>query len=275
MKYSVLTYLEALVHTRRVTGAIAFKRLPRGGVERSVVAVLEHDVDDAGDGVRAVLRGGAVSQHFDALDGADGDGIQVRAGSAATDGGIDVDQGAAVAALAVHQHQHLVRPHAPQGGRPHRVSAVADRRAGKVEGGNQRLNDPAKLGFASFQNLLLRDHVDRHGRVHDGPSLGTGTYPNHHQFLQLDRFFGYFLGCLRTVLIRHGAGGEQAGQQYERKAGNPTLEILSHYFLPPALQIRQTSNGAQMATQNEVMLSWQAFNLVGWVTSSGRQEAQE
>ena len=163
MQHAVVADPEALVEARRVAAAVAFVGLADGGVEGAVVAVLENDVDDAGDGVGAVLRRGAVAQHLDALDGAHRDGVQVGAGGAAPDRGVDVDEGAAVAPLAVHQHQHLIRPQAAQRGGPHRVGAVADGRAGKVEGGNQRLDDAADLAVPGFKNLLLGDHVHRHG----------------------------------------------------------------------------------------------------------------
>ncbi len=52
------------------------------GEPAAVVGRLEDDVDHPGDGVRAVLRRGAVAQHLDALDGGERDGIQVDPGGA-------------------------------------------------------------------------------------------------------------------------------------------------------------------------------------------------
>ena len=218
MEHAVIADLKALVYASRVAGAIAFARLPDGGMQGSVVAVLEHDVDDAGNSVGAVLRRGAIAQDFDALDGADRNGVQVRAGGAAPDGSVDVDEGTAVPPFTVHQYQNLVRSQASQRGGSNRVRTVADCRAGKIEGGNQCLDDAADLRFTRFENLLLSNHVNRHGRVCHGSVLATGTNPDHHQFLQLNGLCGCFLGYLRPVLIGRNANGEQADQQHRQIA---------------------------------------------------------
>ncbi len=47
--------------------------------ERGEPALLHHDVDHTRDGVRPVLRRGAVTQHLDAVDGAAGDGVEIHA----------------------------------------------------------------------------------------------------------------------------------------------------------------------------------------------------
>ena len=66
------------------------------------------DVDDASDGVGAVLRGGAVTEHFDATDSGGRDGVEIRGDGAAADGAIEIDERAGVAAFAVDQHEGLV-----------------------------------------------------------------------------------------------------------------------------------------------------------------------
>jgi hypothetical protein len=98
-----------------------------------MVGVLELDVDHAGDRVRAILRGGAVAQHLDPADREAGDEVHVDRGAAAADRAVDVEQRRDVAALAVDQHQGLVRAEAAQGRRAQRVGAVGDRRLREVE----------------------------------------------------------------------------------------------------------------------------------------------
>ncbi|VTQ58402.1 Uncharacterised protein [Stenotrophomonas maltophilia] len=74
----------------------------------ATAAALEHDVDDACNGVRAVLCRRTVTQHFHALDGGDRDRVDVHGGRATADAAVDVDHRRGMAALAVDQHQHLV-----------------------------------------------------------------------------------------------------------------------------------------------------------------------
>ena len=125
-------------------------------------AALEHDVDHAGDGVRAVLRRGAVAQHLDVIDRRHRDRVQIDAGRAAADAAVQVHQRALVPALAVDQHQHLIGTEPAQRRRPHRVGAVGDRRPREIERRRQRLDHLRRLGVAARGNLLVRDDVDRH-----------------------------------------------------------------------------------------------------------------
>ena len=104
-----------------------------GGHAAAGVAALEHDVDDAGDRVRTVLRRCAVTQYLDAIDRGDRDRVQVDRRRAATLAAVGVDQRAGVVALAVDQDQGVVRGQAAQLGGTHGVGAVVDRRAREVE----------------------------------------------------------------------------------------------------------------------------------------------
>ena len=97
-------------------------------------ALAQLDVDDAGDRVRAILRGGAVAQHLDPRQIAmRRDQVHVDRGAAAADRAVDVEQRRDVAALAVDQHQGLVGAEAAQGRRANDVGAVGDRRLREVE----------------------------------------------------------------------------------------------------------------------------------------------
>ena len=57
----------------------------------------------------AVLGRGAFSQHFDVIDGSQGNEIQIYAGTAGVGrSAVDRKTGSGVAALAVNQHEHVV-----------------------------------------------------------------------------------------------------------------------------------------------------------------------
>ena len=73
--------------------------------------LLEDDVHHAGDGVGTVLGGGAVQQHFDMVDRRFRDQRQVGARSCRTPESPrkNVQIAGIVAAIAVHQHQGVVR----------------------------------------------------------------------------------------------------------------------------------------------------------------------
>ncbi len=87
-------------------------------------SVIEDHVDHAGHGIGTVLRTGAVAQHLDALDRADRDGVEIDRRIALADLAVGIDQRAGVAALAVDQHQHLVRAEAAQLRGAHMVGAA-------------------------------------------------------------------------------------------------------------------------------------------------------
>ena len=159
---AVVAEFEAVVQAAVQHGAVAFAGL--AGLEEDLGflgLLLQHDVDDAGDGVGTVLRRGAVAQHFDALDRGDRDGVDVGTGRAAGDGLLHVHQRLLVAALAVDQHQHLIGSEGAQGGRAQDVGAVADGGAREVEAGFQHLQELAQLAGAGALELLAVDHVDR------------------------------------------------------------------------------------------------------------------
>ena len=71
----------------------------------AVMAIaFEDDVDDPGNGVRAILGGSPVTQHLDALNRAQGNGVDVHARGAPAHRDVDVQQGTLVQSLAVDQH---------------------------------------------------------------------------------------------------------------------------------------------------------------------------
>ena len=101
---------------------------------------LEHDVDDAGDRVRAVLCRRAIAQNLDVIDHPGRNGIEVDRLRPAPDESVDVHDGAHVPALAVHEHERLIGRQSAQRRRPHVVGRVAEGRAREVERRRECLN---------------------------------------------------------------------------------------------------------------------------------------
>ena len=129
------------------------------------LAALEHDVHHTGNGIRTVLRRGAVTQHLDPCDGANRDGIEIHRRGTATDAAIHVEQRGYVAALAVDEDQHLVRGEAAQLGGADRARAVGHRRAGEVQGRQSASQRSGQLGRAGGLQGLRRNDIDRRLRL--------------------------------------------------------------------------------------------------------------
>ena len=167
----------------------AVARAVAAGVQLDAAAgpvVLEQEVQHAGDGVRAVLCGCAVAQHFHLSQGDRRDGGAVRPLRTvrhAVDPGNDRR---AVAALAVHQHQRMVMREIAQAGRPHERGRVADRMRGDVERGDQGPQLVVERGGALADNILERDGVDRHRRLGHRSRL-RATADDDHLLLELHR----------------------------------------------------------------------------------------
>ena len=111
------------------------------------------------------------------VDRRDRNRVEIDARRPAPDAAVEVDQRALVTALAVDEHQHLVRSEAAQRGRPDRVGAVGDRRAREVERRRQRLDHLGRLGVAGGGDLLVGDHVHRHRFLGRGAG---GARPDRH-----------------------------------------------------------------------------------------------
>ncbi|MNO44052.1 hypothetical protein D3C76_342880 [compost metagenome] len=170
--------VEGLAQVAAVAVFIVFAVL--GADRAAVVALLEDDVDDPGDGVGAVLRRGAVTQHFDMVDGADGDHVQVHRVGAVGRGGVEVDHCAVVAAFAIDQHQHVGAVQAAQAvGTGDAVVGGAGRALGKRRQGF--LQGAAQAGFASLLKLLAVDHVDRCRAAGDGTHFAAARAGDDHR----------------------------------------------------------------------------------------------
>ena len=154
--------------------AVAFPE--RAGVEGEAAArrgILELEIQDAGDGVRAVLRRGAAAQDLNLpqRDGRDGGNVRPLRAVRHAVAAVPVDDRRAVAALAVHQDKRVVRRQVAQHRRPDNRRRVADRLRVDIE----RRDDGAQLVWqidgALVGQIRGRQHVDRHRRCGDGPRL--------------------------------------------------------------------------------------------------------
>jgi hypothetical protein len=125
---AAVAQLDAISAADLGLGPVAFIVLTGLGVAVEALAIAENDVDHPGDGVRAILRRGAVAQHLDALHAAGRELGHVDALLAAT-----AQHRRAVAALAVDHHQGLVGRQAAQGGGAHEGLAVGGRQALNIE----------------------------------------------------------------------------------------------------------------------------------------------
>ncbi|MNS56475.1 hypothetical protein D3C72_893350 [compost metagenome] len=151
------------------------------GQAAATATALQHDVDDAGDGIRTVLCGGAVTQHLDALDGGDRNRVDVHRRRTTADAAVDVDHRRGVAALAVDQHQHLVRRQAAQLRRTDVVGTAGVGLAREVERGQQRLQRAAQLAIdhAGLADVLGGQHVHRRSGFKHGAVGGAGAGDDH------------------------------------------------------------------------------------------------
>ncbi|KAF1066181.1 MAG: hypothetical protein GAK45_02000 [Pseudomonas citronellolis] len=145
----------------------------------ALVGRLEDDVDHPGDGVRTVLRRGAVAQHLDMVDGADRDGVEVDPGGALLQAAADIQVGGFMAALAVHQHQHVVGAEAAQRLRVGQRRGIE--RLGLAGQRGQQLDQRiAQVDRAAAAQLLGADHIDR-AQALVGLDVGPAGAGDHHR----------------------------------------------------------------------------------------------
>ena len=158
--------------------AVAF--LKGAGVEFETTAgggILELEIHDAGDGVRAVLRRRAVAQHFDLAqrDGRDGGDVRALRAVRHAVAAVPVDDRRAVASLSVHQDQRVVRRQVAKHRRPDDRRRIADRLRVDVERGDDRAQLILQIDDALVGDVGRREHVDRNRRLRNGPRPGSGA----------------------------------------------------------------------------------------------------
>ena len=151
----------------------ARRRVPRIGIEEapgldfqaaSRGIVLQLEVHDSGNGVRAVLRRRAVAQHLDLPNGNrrnDGDVRPLRAvGDAISQ---PSDDRRAVAALSVDQDQRMVGRQVAQVNRTDDGPRIADRLSVDVEGGDDSPQLAYQVPTPLASEVLGTDDVHGHG----------------------------------------------------------------------------------------------------------------
>ncbi len=171
---ALVTQREAVPAADLATGPIAFAVFGQAQRQFPADAVIQDDVDHPGDGVRAVLRRRAITQHFDALDRMHRNLRQVRPLRAAC-----AQQRRTVEAAAVDQHQGLVRRETPQRGRPHEHQAIVHRHALDHEGRHQLGQHVVEVGRLDRLDLFLREHVHRGQRVELGAVAAARAGDDH------------------------------------------------------------------------------------------------
>ena len=183
-------------------------------------------VDHARDRIRTVLRGGAVAQHFDRLDGGQRDRVQIDGGRAAADGAVDVHQRRGMPALAVDEYQRLVGREAAQGRRADVIRAIGDGRPGEIErrrGAGQSLGE---FGRGGRLQGGARQYVDRRQRIEPRAADGAGARDDH----LVDVLIGSG-GILRTDR-RAGENTERARDGgLQRRLANPEVFVHQLSFL--------------------------------------------
>ncbi len=197
-----------------VVVAVARRILAEAGLQAAALfCALEHDVDHTGNGVGAVLRRGAVAQHFHPCDGRDRDGVQIHRRRAATDGAVEVEQRGGVAALAIDQHQHLIGRQAAQLRGTDRAGAIAQRRAREVQRGQGARQRGGQFRGAGGLQRFGADDVDRRLRLGHGAVRHAGAGDD-------DRIQGVGRGSRRRGGLGQGGGGKQCSDHGGRKRGN-------------------------------------------------------
>ena len=177
------------IGTDRVLVAVAFVGLPPLRREGSAVGrVLEDEIQHTRNGVRSILRGCAVTQHFELLDGDCGDDGDVGALRAVRNAAAQKgDHGGAVHALAIDEDQRVIRRQTAKVCRPHERGRIRNRLRSHVEGWHRHTQHIADVAIGRVVEFGRADNVHRsHGigcrtvgltraRHDDGRRIGFGN----------------------------------------------------------------------------------------------------
>ncbi|MNM80702.1 hypothetical protein D3C81_926750 [compost metagenome] len=201
---------KALADGNRVAGATFFFRTRVLGIDfQRRCAFFQDEVDHAGDGVRAIECRGAVRQHFHALDGRQGDRVQV-------DGGARIGWGNTTA---VQQHQRVGCADIVDRGRGDAAAAAAHRIGGHGEALHRRnlLDEIGHGGDAGFLDVFLVERLYGQRRFgSDALDARTGDFHALHGAICC------FL-CIRGV---HAQGHAACKHQAQR----PRYYIFYHHL---------------------------------------------
>lgn len=177
---TVVAQLHAEGRTDAVGGAVIGVGLrgvpPDAGLDRRIEGLIfEAQIRHARDGVGSVLRGRPVPEHLNSLDGVGRDRVQVnRTRPARHPGPEPVDEGRLVSALAVYEHQRLVRTQATERERTEGVHPVGERVLWKVDRRRTLLKNPPGLEGPRRLDLFRPVHIHGHRHVLGGHVAGPG-----------------------------------------------------------------------------------------------------
>ena len=200
------------------TGArVRVLELPRPDLDAAArTCVLELEVDDAGDGVRAVLCRGAVAQNLDLAKGDRRDDGDVRPLGAVRDAVAQPgDDGGAVTALAVDENQGVVRRQAAEVGRSNQGGRVTDRLGADVVGRDDSADPVRQVVVPLADEFRFGNDVDRYGGCGDGTAFRAGADDDNRLF-ELLRFFGLGL-VLGVPLLSQNWTGQTEGQEQNQQ----------------------------------------------------------
>ena len=206
--------------------AVALIELAIAGDQQSAFAVAaQTEIEDAGDRIRSIERRRAVTQNLELADRDRRDRRKIGSLRSPDIGNIgELDRRAAMAPLAIHEHQRLVRRQAAQRERPGKNGAVVADEALDIERRDLGAQEIIHVGRALFEQFGAGDDVDRLsgiGRLeivpprtrHDDFALRR-AWPR--------RLFG--------VILREGGGGRHACQDGDNRATR--AKQFSHGPLP-------------------------------------------
>ena len=210
--------------------AIALEMAAPLGVEGEArIVFLEHEIHDAGDGVGAVLRRGAVAQHFEPVKGDGRNHRQVRAlGAAGNPRSEQGDDRGAVAALAIDEHEGGIGRQRAQGRGADQRRRVGNGLLGNIVGRHKCRKQRIHVAVALGEKVVAADDIDRDWGIIGGTVPAPGT---HHQNL-LRRLSG----LARARGLGLGVGGEEnkgeaGGRERENQPGKRAhFRILLRLF---------------------------------------------
>ena len=216
--------------TVRITGRLDFGVVltPAGRQTAAVAGFAQTQVDHTGDGVRAILSRGAVTQHFNAVDRHSRNGVQVDRCRTAADRAVDIDQSRRVVTLTVEQDQGLVRRKAAKGRWTNAVGTIGDGWTREIHRRNEVSQGLTQLWGRLLGQGSAADHV--HGRK--GFKLGAlgDARTGDDQFVNAGR---------SGLSVSRGAHGAK-DQGGSRKARNKECLIV-HWRIPDVTRRGPTS----------------------------------
>src|SRR5688500_504680 len=129
--------------------------------EWSECPVLEYDVDDAGNRVGAVLRGGAVAEHLESLDCARREGVHVHPARARPlPGAVIMNERGVMAALSIEQHERVIGTQPAHGEWPDDLRRVGNALPREIHRRGELGENLSGLGGALRANHLRREYID-------------------------------------------------------------------------------------------------------------------